>query len=127
MNGTKPTVLIVDDSPTQVSYLANFLSKFPLDVLTAASGVQCLRQVDEHHVDVVILDVEMPHMDGLQITHRLRRDPKTSELPIILLSASGDPDSIQRGYKNGANAYINKGPFAEQYLTSTLQRMHLID
>ncbi len=100
-------VLVVDDDPPSVKMISFLLQEEGYDVVTASSGPEALRLVDEAAPDLVILDVMMPNMDGLEVCQRIRR---RSDLPIIFLSAKGETADRIAGLDLGADDYLPK-PF----------------
>src|ERR1044071_1562363 len=78
------TVLIVDDNPQNVELLQAFLESLPVRIITAGDGLEALRQVAEHNPDLVLLDIMMPQMSGFQVCRRLKTDPKTKDIQILM-------------------------------------------
>jgi CheY-like chemotaxis protein len=103
------TVLVVDDDPVIVDLLRVNFEIEGYDVLTATGGEAGLAQASEFHPDVVVLDVMMPGIDGLEVARRLRQDPMTKDIPIILLSAKAQANDVQAGLAV-ADEYVTK-PF----------------
>src|SRR5271169_2880324 len=81
------TVLIVDDNPQNVELLQAFLESLPVKIVTAGDGLEALRRVEEHHPDLILLDIMMPHMSGFQVCKRLKGDPKTKDIQILMVTA----------------------------------------
>jgi len=105
-------ILAVDDDRTNLLLLERVLEREGFDVSTAISGRQALEVVHEVTPDLILLDIRMPEMDGFETCRRLRDNPRTSETPIIFLTAEGREDkSITEGFGAGANDYITK-PFS---------------
>lgn len=100
-------ILVVDDDPPSVKMISFLLKEEGFTVLTATNGLEALRQVDEGSPDLVILDVMMPHMDGLEVLRRVRRK---MPLPVIILSAKGETMDRVAGLELGADDYLAK-PF----------------
>ena len=103
------TVLVVDDDPIIVSLLQVNFEIEGYDVLTATGGEAGLAQARSGNPDVVVLDVMMPGIDGLEVARRLRADPATSSIPVVMLSAKAQAADIQAGLEV-ADDYITK-PF----------------
>lgn len=103
-------VLLVDDNDALRSAIAAELEEF-YRVVTAANGVEALERVLVLRPDVIVSDINMPGMDGLELLGKLRESPSTSDIPVILLSALTDTDHIVRGFKTGADDYLTK-PFS---------------
>jgi DNA-binding response OmpR family regulator len=103
-------ILLVDDDPRLVNIVAMYLSIEEYEVVTASNGEDALKQIEEQMPDLVILDVMMPGMDGLEACKRIRSNPKTSSLPVLMFSALSGEDDIERARLAGANHLITK-PF----------------
>lgn len=104
-------ILLVDDDPTLLEVLTTVLNLEDLDVIPAGAGDAALEIVGREHLDVVICDVGMPDPDGLEVCRRLKADPSTADLPVILLTARDTDEDRDRGYAAGCDAYITK-PFS---------------
>src|SRR5687768_12001467 len=78
------TVLIVDDNPQNVELLQAFLESLPVKIVTAGDGVEALRKVDEHHPDLILLDIMMPQMSGFQVCRRIKESPKTRDIQVLM-------------------------------------------
>ncbi|MCK6393508.1 ATP-binding protein [Zoogloea sp.] len=102
------TVLVVDDEPINRMVLEGVLPRH-LKVISAASGIKALElAVGEPRPDLILLDIMMPDMDGFEVLKRLREEPATRDIPVILVTALIDEDSEQRGFGMGAADYIHK-------------------
>jgi CheY-like chemotaxis protein len=107
----EPVVLVVDDDATIRRLLQITLETEGFAVVTASDGVEGLRRAQEDpRPDLVLLDIMMPGMDGLQVCHTLKNDDATRELPIVLLSAKAQSHDIELGMRVGADDYITKPP-----------------
>lgn len=100
-------VLVVDDDPPSVKMISFLLREEGYEVITAGNGAEALRLIEEASPDLVILDVMMPHMDGLEVCRRIRQ---RTDLPIIFLSAKGETADRVTGLNLGADDYLPK-PF----------------
>ena len=107
---SRPKILIVDDEPFNVDYLEQELDDLGYDTVSAANGEQALAQVAAESPDLVLLDIMMPIMDGFTVLARLKAEPATRDLPVIIISAMNDLASIVKGIKGGAEDYLPK-PF----------------
>ncbi|MDR2929281.1 MAG: response regulator [Cytophagaceae bacterium] len=108
------TILLVEDNAELLNFLSVlFSSKYT--IYTAKNGVRALDIAMKHPVDLVISDVMMPEMDGNELCHTLKNDISTSHIPVILLTALNETDSVMKGFQSGAEAYIQK-PFDPQIL-----------
>ncbi|MBV9100217.1 MAG: response regulator [Candidatus Dormibacteraeota bacterium] len=107
---TKGRVLVVDDDPRLLQIVAMYLSIEGYDVATAYNGEDGLAQIALQRPDLVILDVMMPGMDGLEACRRIRNNPETTGIPVLMFSALSGDDDIERARNAGANNMITK-PF----------------
>lgn len=114
--GTKvPTrVLAVDDHPDVLFVLERLLRRRGYEVRTANGGAEALAAVAEEPPDVVLLDVMMPGIHGLEVLRRLREEPRRRRLPVILVTARGQDVDILDGYRRGADYYLPKPFTGEQ-------------
>ena len=103
-----PRILIVEDDLDALKLIGLALEAKGYQILAAQSGEQALDRAFNEQPDLVILDVMMPGMNGLQVTQRLRADPRTEAIPIILLSALGQVSDKEAGFKAGADEYLTK-------------------
>ncbi|MEX0817753.1 MAG: response regulator [Gaiellales bacterium] len=118
-NGT-PLVLVADDDPDILTLVGFRLERAGYEVLPARDGEEALALALERQPDLAILDVMMPKLDGYEVTQRLRDDPATSGMPVILLTARVQEADITRGFEAGADDYIKK-PFSPQELRARVQ------
>lgn len=107
---TLPRVLVVDDNAANRDLLEALLAPEGYDVALAASGQECLDHIAGNAVDVVLLDVMMPGMDGFQVAGAIRSDPRTQTLPIIMVTALADTHDRIVGIESGCDDFISK-PF----------------
>jgi DNA-binding response OmpR family regulator len=115
-------ILIVEDEKDILDLLKLYLEKEGYRISTAVTGLQALIQVKEQHPDLVILDLMLAEMDGLEVCKRLRADPKTAMLPIIMLTAkAGESDTIV-GLELGADDYVTK-PFSPKALVARVKAL----
>jgi CheY-like chemotaxis protein len=121
MSGVLGRVLVVDDSEVIRHLIRVNLELEGFEVVTAADGAECLDVVHSVRPDVVTLDVVMPRLDGLRTAARLRADPRTSRLPIAIVSACTQLD-LERGESVGVDAYLGK-PFEPMDLIALVQQL----
>jgi CheY-like chemotaxis protein len=122
-----PTVLIIEDSATQAKLTAAQLSGYDINVVLAEDGVQGLRCVNTFPPDLIVLDVNLPKMDGYQVCQRLKRDENTKHIPVIMLTANDSSEDALKGLAVGADDYIPKDVFAIQHLLSALEMLGFLD
>lgn len=114
-------ILIVDDSPTTRRVLADGLTSQGVHVVEAADGEKALQLVAETYPDIVVLDIILPKQSGYQVCRTLKRQPKTKNIPVIILtSKSGDKDR-DWGIEQGADAYLTKPVELEELLQTARQ------
>ena len=117
----RPSMLIVDDNEDMVSFLRdNFSEKY--NVITAGDGVEALDKLSKNEISIIISDWMMPRMDGAEFCRQVRRNPLTSHIPFVMLTAKTDDDSKVEGMDVGADTYIEK-PFSVQYLEACIRNM----
>jgi CheY-like chemotaxis protein len=122
------TVLIVDDNPQNVELLQAFLESLPVKLITAADGLEALRQVEAHHPDLILLDIMMPHMSGFQVCKRLKSDPKTRDIQILMVTALNELGDIETATECGTDDFVSKPVNKFELLTrvkSLLRVRHL--
>lgn len=112
---SRQLVLVADDSMTILAMVTARLERAGYDVLTATRGDDALRLARERQPVLVVLDVEMPGSDGIEVTRALRSDAGLAHIPIVLLTSDSTPDAVEGGLVAGANAYVTK-PFSPQEL-----------
>lgn len=116
-------ILVVEDSITSRILLKNILEGAGYDVKTAVDGVDALTALKTEPFDLVVSDIEMPRMHGIDLTARIRADKKLSELPVILVTALDSREDRERGVSVGANAYIIKSSFNQGNLLEVVKRL----
>jgi len=97
-----PVVLVVDDLAQNVRLLEAVLSPKGFRVVTASTGEEALDVLGKEHPDLVLLDILMPGMDGYEVCHRIRQDPQTAFLPVIMITATGEEQKI-RAIESGSS------------------------
>ncbi len=125
MNNKSEKILIVDDVSKNIQILGNILSQKEFQIAYAQSGEQALEICNHQEFDLILLDIMMPGMDGYEVCKRLKKDPKTNEIPIIFLTAKADMDSIIKGFETGGQDYITK-PFNAAELLARVNNHLLI-
>jgi DNA-binding response OmpR family regulator len=123
----RPLVVIVEDSETQAQQVAAHLSARDVRVMLAQDGPQALRLISGSKPDIVVLDINLPTMNGYQVCRRLKRDPVTAEIPVIMLTSASAAADMMRGMEAGAIDYIPKDEFAVEHLLMTLSNMGLLE
>ncbi|MCA9945094.1 MAG: response regulator [Ardenticatenaceae bacterium] len=117
-----PRVLIVDDEPMTRNLLRLMLERAGFEISEAEDGLKALMILAEELPDVLLLDVMMPNLDGLTVCKKLREQPETSLLPIILLSARTGSEAVKLGMAAGATRYLGK-PISRDQLIHTIREV----
>lgn len=129
MNQSPDTVLVVDDTPANLAVLFTGLKRAGFKVLLNERGEVALQTAVDVHPDLIVLDVMMPGMDGFETCRRLKADPRTKDIPVILMTALTDPIDEVTGLRAGAVDYITKPINVEVVLARitthlTLQKLY---
>ena len=101
-------ILVIEDDPGALRLAQYVLQYEGYEVLTATNGLAGLKKARSEQLDLVILDVMLPGVDGFEICHRLRAEPQTAQLPILMLSAKAQAVDLAMGLKVGADDYLSK-------------------
>ncbi len=109
-NYSQKTVLVVDDNPLNLYVLKKILKQDRYQPILANNGKQALQIVHQETPDLILLDINMPEMDGYEVCRRLKSNPATENIPVIFLSARTESDDIVQGFDAGAVDYVTK-PF----------------
>ncbi|WP_035056150.1 hybrid sensor histidine kinase/response regulator [Andreprevotia chitinilytica] len=120
---TRRPLLVVEDSITSRSLLKNILESAGYDVTTAVDGIDALTSLRTGTFELVVSDVEMPRMDGFDLTARIRQEARLKELPVILVTALDSREDRERGIDVGASAYIVKSSFDQSNLLDVIRRL----
>jgi PAS domain S-box-containing protein len=118
----KPVILVVDDLTQNNELLEAYLVPQGYEVIKAVSGEDALKKLADNQIDLILLDVMMPGMDGFEVTRRIRQDPKTRLMPIILVTALKETEDRIKGIKAGCDDYISK-PFDKMELLARVQSL----
>jgi CheY-like chemotaxis protein len=114
---TQRTIMVVDDNPDIITIVKTILEGKGYNVLSASSGQELLNLLNNQKPDLIILDIMMPEMDGLEVLGRLKGITETASIPVILLTAKVQYEDVLGGYKLGADYYITK-PFTSTQLVN---------
>ena len=119
MGSDLKTILIVDDTETNIDILVELLGN-EYDILVALDGKSALNILEEERVDLILLDIMMPEMDGYKVCQILKNSDKTQDIPVIFITAKVDEDSIERAYDVGGDDYVTK-PFKPRELLARVK------
>lgn len=117
----RPLILAVDDTPENLELLAKILEGQGYELALAVDGQQALELAAEKKPDLILLDILMPGMDGIEVCRRFKADPATQSIPIIFITAKAESDDILTGFETGAVDYVTK-PFR---IPELLARVHV--
>ncbi|MBC7327016.1 response regulator [bacterium] len=115
-------ILVVDDEKPIVRLVQVNLEHAGYEVVTAYDGKEALEKVEQEKPDLIILDVMMPQMDGFEVMQRLQANPKTRDIPVIMLTAKAQDADVFRGWQSGVTLYLTK-PFSPFELISFVRRI----
>jgi two-component system phosphate regulon response regulator PhoB len=118
----KPTILVVDDEEDIVELVELNIAREGYRVLACGTGEQALKLAGSKLPSLVILDLMLPGIDGLEVCKKLKSDPKTENIPIVMLTAKGEESDIVTGLELGADDYITK-PFSGKVLVARVRRI----
>ncbi len=113
-------ILLVEDSTITRAMLARVLDALGYQVFEAENGAAALKLLETESIDIVLTDIEMPRMDGIELITHVRKEPKWRNLPIVVLSTLGSIEDKKRGVDAGADAYLVKTEFSEQTLSNVI-------
>lgn len=113
-------ILVVDDDPRLLHVVSVYLGIENYDVVTASSGEEALEVLGQNNPDLVILDVMMPGMDGIQVCEAIRANPTTRDLPVLMFTALSSDEDVARAQRAGASKHITK-PFTLGALGSVIR------
>ncbi|MFZ4814388.1 MAG: response regulator transcription factor [Phototrophicaceae bacterium] len=117
-------ILVVDDEIGALTLIGIMLERGGYEVLKAKDAYVALDQLDQEQPSLIILDVMMPGMDGISLCGEIRKRPTNNTVPILMLSARNDSDSIMRGMEAGANAYLLKPILHHDLVTKVRMMIH---
>jgi DNA-binding response OmpR family regulator len=115
--GMTPRVLIIDDDPDLLRLVGLLLRRINVETVTATDGFTGLTACEGEKIpDLVILDLMLPDMDGFEVLKRMRANPNLNHIPVLILSAKADPNTIRQGLDLGADGYVTKPYIANSLL-----------
>jgi len=123
MQHARKSILVVEDSITSRMLLKNILESAGYEVQTAVDGIDAWTTLKTSNFDVVVSDIEMPRMDGFELTTKIRTEEKFRNLPVVIVTSLESREDKERGIDAGANAYIVKSGFEQNNLLSVIKRL----
>jgi two-component system response regulator len=127
---TRKYILLVEDNPDDEALALRALgrSALPADIVVARDGAEALellvRPELERLPDVVLLDLKLPKLSGIDVLRRLRADPRTVLLPVVVLTSSGEDEDVRESYRAGANCYVRKPVDFDQFAAAVSELGH---
>jgi two-component system chemotaxis response regulator CheY len=124
---SKPTairrVLVVDDSPTTRALIVAAIDEMDgFETIEAPNGFEALKRIPQQSFDLIVTDINMPDINGLEIVHFVKHHPEYRKIPMVIVSTEGSDEDVRRGLNLGAAAYVKK-PFEAEHLRSTIRRL----
>ncbi len=123
---SKYNVLAVDDIPLNLLLVQKMLSRFNFKLRTAANGQLALDAVAAQKPDLILLDLMMPGIDGFEVIRRLRENPATADIQIVILSALNSNEDVIKGFNVGANDFIMKPIIMEKLLSCVVNQLAIV-
>jgi two-component system cell cycle response regulator len=119
-------VMVVDDDPDTVIILSRHLEREGFLPIAASSGAECLRLANQGPIDVILLDLMMPEMDGFEVCRELKRNPGTAEIPIIMVTARDDLEARAEGMRLGVSDFLAKPVFRRQLVNRIRAQLGMV-
>jgi CheY-like chemotaxis protein len=116
-----PLLLLADDNEANILTMSGYLEAKGCRVIMARNGVEAIQRAREEHPDVILMDIQMPEVDGLEATRRIRASPGLEGVPIVALTALAMPGDRERCLEAGANEYLSK-PVSLKQVAKTIER-----
>jgi DNA-binding response OmpR family regulator len=122
---TKHRIMVVDDEVGALTLIGIMLERGGFEVLKAHDAYEALNHLRTETPDMIILDVMMPGMDGIELCRHIRASGATRETPVLILSARGDPESVEQGMNAGADDYLSKPILHHDLITKVREMLNL--
>jgi two-component system, cell cycle response regulator len=116
----KPLALVVDDNKITTKLLNRYLTPAGYNVKEAYDGIECLEKVQEEIPDAIVLDVMMPRLDGYETVKRLKADPRTARIPVVIVTALNDVSNQVKAIESGADDFLSK-PIEDKLLIAKVK------
>jgi len=122
--GTRKVILVVDDTETVLIFTKMMLAGQAAEVVVARNGMEALKRVEEQTPDLILMDIMMPELDGVETCRRLKGDPRTGGIPVVMVTTKGNPEKVEEAFAAGCDDYLTK-PFGKLDLLAKVRRyMH---
>lgn len=120
-------VLAVDDIPLNILLVQKMLTRFNFQLRTAGGGQEALDAIAEQKPDLILLDLMMPEIDGFEVIKRIRENPETADIRIIILSALNSNEDVVKGFNAGADDFIMKPIIMEKLLSCVVTQLKVVE
>lgn len=120
------TVLIVDDIPVNIILLKTMLTRTNVRILTATNGQEALDTIRKQKPDLVLLDIQMPLMNGMEVLKEIKADPELKRIPVFMVSAYTSPEDIEQSMSLGASGFIKKPVIMDNLISSVTSELDRI-
>lgn len=127
INLSKHTVLAVDDIPMNLLLISKILSRLNITISTATNGREALEFIEKNKPSLVLLDLMMPEIDGYEVLKRIRENPATKDMRVVILSALNSNEDIVKGFNMGANDFITKPIILEKLTSCVVTQLQLVE
>ncbi len=122
--GTRKLILVVDDTETVLIFTKMMLAGQAAEIVVARNGVEALQRVEEQAPDLILMDIMMPELDGVETCRRLKSNPRTGDIPVVMVTTKGNPEKVEEAFAAGCDDYLTK-PFGKLDLLAKVRRyMH---
>lgn len=115
-------ILVVDDDKTTRKLLSLYLKGKGYEVVTAENGLDAMEKIGVENINLILTDMNMPYMDGIELTKNLKSDPTLSSIPIVMVTTEADEDEKKRAFEVGVDDYLVKPANAEQ-ISESIKRI----
>ena len=105
---SKSTILVVDDNSQNLELLQAYLEDLRCKVITAVDGLEAMKAVTQHNPDLILLDIMMPRMSGFEVCRRLKQNPATADIPVVMITALNELGDIERAVAVGTDDFLSK-------------------
>ena len=102
------TILVVDDNAQNLELMQAYLEDMPSTILTASDGLAAVEMMDQHDVDLVLLDIMMPRMSGYEVCQKVKSSPRTRDVPVIMITALHEVGDVERAIEAGTDDFLSK-------------------
>ena len=119
----KPTIMLADDDPVVLDSATEVLTREGFRVVIAQDGQRALQEALGRRVDLIMMDVSMPHVGGVEACHCLKAMPKTSKIPVVLMVAKKDPEARALAERTHGSVRVLRKPFSDEDLLSTVREV----